>query len=72
MKLHIQQQHGIKYSEHSLHDLMKFTSERQVVIALCYAKQKKYESMEDDQFLKPCVVIPQQPNGIYLCELFRE
>jgi hypothetical protein len=68
MKLHVQQQHGTKYKEHSLHDLVKFASEGQVVTTLCYAKQKKYESMEDyyDQFLQPCVIIPQQPNDIYL------
>jgi hypothetical protein len=30
--------------------------------------------MEDyyDRFLKLCVVIPQQPNDIYLCEAFRQ
>jgi hypothetical protein len=46
MKLHIQQQHGIKYSEHSLHDLV-VQNEGQVVTTLCYAKQKKYELVED-------------------------
>jgi hypothetical protein len=30
-----------------LHDLMKFQAKGQVVVASCYAKQKKYESMED-------------------------
>ncbi len=53
MKLHVEQQHGIKYNEHSLHNLVKFASEWQVVITLRYAKLKKYESVEDyyDQFL---------------------
>ncbi len=74
MKLHISQQHGIKYNEHSLHNLVKIASEGQVAIALHYAKQKNYESMKDyyNQFLRPCVVIPQQPNDIYLCEAFRK
>jgi hypothetical protein len=49
-------------------------SERQATIASWYAKQKKYESMEDyyDQFLRLCVVIPQQPNNIYLKEGFKK
>jgi len=53
---------------------VKIASEEQVAIALHYAKQKNYESMKDyyNQFLRPCVVIPQQPNDIYLCEAFRE
>jgi hypothetical protein len=53
---------------------VKIASEGQVAIALHYAKQKNYESMKDyyNQFLRPCVVIPQQPNDIYLCEAFRK
>ncbi len=74
MKLHIQQQHGIKYNKHSLHNLVKFASEGWVVITLCYVKQKKYESMEDyyNQFLQRCVIIPQQLDDMYLHEAFRE
>ncbi len=39
-----------------------------------YAKQKKDELMEDyyNWFLWLCVVIPQQPNDIYLRETFRD
>jgi len=49
-------------------------NEGQVVATLQYAKQKKYESMEDygDRFFWLCVVIPQQSNDIYLSEVFRE
>jgi predicted TIM-barrel fold metal-dependent hydrolase len=39
-----------------------------------YAKQKKYEFIEDyyDRFLQLCEVIPQRPHDIYLREAFRE
>jgi hypothetical protein len=45
---------------------MKFQAKGQVVVASCYAKQKKYESMEDyyDWFLQLCAVIPQQHDDI--------
>jgi hypothetical protein len=48
--------------------------EGQAAIALRYAKQKKYQSVEDyyDQFLRLCEVILQQPNDIYLRKAFRE
>jgi hypothetical protein len=40
--------------------LSEIHSKGQVAVALRYAKQKKYESIEDyyDRFLQLCVVIP--------------
>jgi hypothetical protein len=54
--------------------IFEIPSEGQVVVASQYAKQKKYESMEDyyDRFLQLCAVIPQQPNDIYFSEAFRK
>jgi hypothetical protein len=47
-------------------------SEGQATITLQYAKQKKYELMEDyyDRFLWLCATILQQLNNIYLWETF--
>ncbi len=49
-------------------------SEGQVIVALHYAKQKKYELIKDyyDRFLRLCVVIPQWHDDIYLKETFKE
>jgi hypothetical protein len=49
-------------------------NERQMATTLRYAKQKKYESIEDyyDKFLQLYMVIPQQPHDIYLSEAFRK
>jgi hypothetical protein len=54
IKLHIQQQPRIKCSKHSLHNLVKSKVKgKPLCIILHYAKQKKYDSMEDyyNQFL---------------------
>jgi hypothetical protein len=44
------------------------------IVALREVKQWKHEIMEDyyDRFLQLCVVIPQQPNDVYLQETFKE
>jgi hypothetical protein len=49
-------------------------NEGQVVVALRYAKQNKYEFVKDyyDRFLWLCIVIPQQPHDIYFKKTFRE
>jgi hypothetical protein len=49
-------------------------SEKQAIVALREVKQWKHEIMEDyyDKFFKLCVVIPQQPNDVYLQETFKE
>jgi hypothetical protein len=47
---------------------------RQAIVALREVKQWKHETMEDycNKFLQLCVVIPQQPDDVYLWETFRE
>jgi hypothetical protein len=47
-------------------------TKRQAIAAIQYAKQKKYEPVEDyyDRFLWLCVLILQQPDDIYLKEAF--
>jgi hypothetical protein len=45
-----------------------------VATILWYANKKKYKLIKYcyDQFLWLCVVIPQQPNNIYLMEAFED
>ncbi len=49
-------------------------NEIRAIIALREVKQWKHEIVEDyyDKFLQLCVVIPQQPNDVYLRKTFRE
>jgi hypothetical protein len=49
-------------------------NERQAIVALKEVKQWKHEIVKDyyDNFLQLCVIIPQQPNDVYLKETFRE
>jgi hypothetical protein len=49
-------------------------NERQPIVALREVKQWKHEIVEKiyDKFLQLCVVIPQQPNDVYLKETFKE
>jgi hypothetical protein len=49
-------------------------SEGQAVVALRYAKQKKYESIKNyyDKFLRLCAIISQPLHDIYLREAFKK
>ncbi len=49
-------------------------SKRQAIVPLREMKQWKHETMENyyNKFLQLCVVIPQQPNDVYLRETFKE
>ncbi len=48
--------------------------ERQAIVALRAMKTWKHEIMEDyyNIFLQLCVVIPQQPNNVYIRKTFKE
>jgi len=48
--------------------------ERQAIVALRAMKKWKHEIMEDyyNIFLQLCVVIPQQPNNVYIRKTFKE
>ncbi len=49
-------------------------NKRQAIVALKAMKQWKHEIVEDyyNNFLQLCVVIPQQPNDVYMGESFRK
>jgi hypothetical protein len=49
-------------------------NKRQAIVALREMKKWKHETMEDyhDNFLQLCVVIPQQPNDVYIKKTFKE
>jgi hypothetical protein len=61
MKLFIQRQLGQRFNVPFIIRFSEIRSEGQVIVTLQYAKQKKYELMEDyyDQFMWLCVVILQ-------------
>jgi hypothetical protein len=59
---------------HLFQDFSDVHSEKQAVVALKEMKQWKHEIVEDyyDKFLQLCAIKPQQLDGVYLRETFKE